>query len=441
MPFPAMPTAVKCPQCDASFVVQVHTIIDIGEEPALKEQFLRGEINYAECPQCGNGGMLSTPIVYHDPSKELLVSYVPSTLQMGADQREQIVGGLVQAIMNSLPQEERKAYLLQPRTALTMESLFDTIWEADGISKAFLQERRSKLQLINELLAAREDEERLDQLVEEHRATLDYDFFLMIGESIDAYAEHGEKEHVEALEALRTALLDRVNPTSPIAPDGATTDDLIELLRNVQAGADWTRTIAMNRMRLDYGFFQALTSRIEAAQAANDSVTADELTTLRQRILDEIDAQSRAARESEDKASLLVMSLLEADDLEGAMREHLDEIDQVFLAVLSRYQVVAENQNDTKRAAKFGAMLETALNLLEEQLPPDIRLINRLTRTEYPEGTNQTLEENRGILSHAFLSTYDRMVEELEGRGDTEMAEHLRTVRPQIVAKIEIQRL
>jgi len=169
MPFPAMPTAVKCPQCDADYVVQVHAIIDIGQEPELKEQFLRGEINYAECPQCGNGGMLSTPIVYHDPSKELLVSYVPSTLQMGADQREQIVGGLVQAIMNSLPQEERKAYLLQPKTALTMDSLFDTIWEADGVSKEFLQERRAKLQLINDLLAAREDDERLEVAPERDR--------------------------------------------------------------------------------------------------------------------------------------------------------------------------------------------------------------------------------------------------------------------------------
>ena len=145
MPFPPMPTQVNCPQCNTRFVAQLHTIVDVGENPELKEQLLRGEINYARCPNCGSGGVLSAPLLYHDPAKELLISFVPNALSMSAQEQEQFIGRLVQMVMNALPEEKRKAYFLQPKSALTFETLLDTILEADGISKAFLEERRAKI--------------------------------------------------------------------------------------------------------------------------------------------------------------------------------------------------------------------------------------------------------------------------------------------------------
>jgi len=47
MPFPPMPTQVNCPQCKTRFVAQLHTIVDVGENPELKEQLQRGQITYA----------------------------------------------------------------------------------------------------------------------------------------------------------------------------------------------------------------------------------------------------------------------------------------------------------------------------------------------------------------------------------------------------------
>jgi len=422
-------------------VAQVRTVIDVGQEPELKEQFLRGQVNYVQCPQCGGGGLLSTVLVYHDPAKELLLTYVPAELNMPADQQEKLIGGLVNAIMNELPAEARKAYFLQPKAVLTVDSLYDTILEADGISKEALEAQRAKLKLINTLLAAVEDDKTLDKLVEEHRGELTYEFFLLLSDAIEAHQADGHDDRAKAMQSLREKLLQRVTPVMPTtSPKGSTYDELIELLRKAQGGSEWRSTIAVNRPRLDYGFFQALTAKIEAAQVANDRETVTKLTELRQKILEELDSQDKRIREAQDGASLLIMELSEAQDLEAAVRQHSEEINEIFIGLLVRYQDAAKARNDTARAQKLGKILDTAINVIEEKLPPDVRLINKLLRAEHPEGTNAILEEYRGLLTDAFLETYDKYIADLEKARDKELAEHLKAVRGQIVAKMSILR-
>ena len=441
MPFAPMPTPIRCPQCNTSFVVEVRTVVDVGGEPELKEQFLRGQVNYARCPNCGAGGMLSSPLLYHDPEKELLISYIPPEMGYTADQQEHVVGGLVNAVMNQLPPERRKGYFLQPRTALTLDGLFDAILEADGVSREVLEGQRAKLRLLNELLAAVDDDRTLGTLIEQHRAELDYEFFLLLSNLIDADETGEADEHVMGLTQLREELLQRVSPAMPrSAPQGASYDELVEILSAEEAAKTWRTTVALNRQRLDYGFFQALTARIEAARASGDIDAAQALTSLRQRILDELDAQNRLVREAEDQASLLVMQLLEAQDLRATIREHRDEVDDVFLMVLARLHAAAARR-DEARAAKLAAILDAALEMIEENLPPAERLMNRLLRTETVEEASRVLEESRGLLNDDFLALFDEYVTELERRGqDAALIEHLRQVRGQIQAKITILR-
>lgn len=443
MLFPAMPTPIRCPNCGHNYIVELRSVIDIAANPDLKEQLLRGQVNYAHCPQCGAGGMLGTPLVYHDPSKELLISFVPPELGLSAEEQERYIGSLVQAIINSLPAEARKAYLLQPKTALTLDSLLDTILEADGISKEVLEAQRVRLRLITQLESAVDDEETFDKLVEEHRAELDYTFFLILSSLIDAQREGGEEEseRVASLQELREKLLERVRPAMPqAAPAGASYDELIELLQNTGEGDVWRQTIALNRARLDYGFFQALTARITSAEGAGDTTTAQKLTELRKRILDELDALDRLVREAEDRISLLIMRLSEATDLRAAIAKHLDEIDDLFFVVLGRYIATAQSQGDTERVTKLRAILEATTEALEERLPPDLRLINRLARAESEEAANKVLEAHRGLLTDEFLQQYDRYLEELDSEQDADLFAKLKKIRGQIVAKMTILR-
>jgi len=443
MPVPAIPVSVTCPNCKNTFAVQVRTVIDVGEEPELKEEFLKGQVNYAQCPKCGTGGMLTSAIVYHDPAKELLITYVPSEMGLSADQQEKYVGSLVSSVMDSLPPEQRKGYFFQPKTALTLESVIDSILEADGVSKEVLEQQRARLRLINQLLAAKDDDKTLDKLVDEHRNEMDYEFFLTLSGMIDVNQQEPREEsdtRAEEIKELRSKLLDRVNPTMPGAalPD-ASYDEIINLLRKTKEGSAWRTAIASNRARLDYGFFQALTAKIDQARASNDDEQADALTDLRQRINDELDAQDQLLRDVEDQANLLIMELYGADDLAAALREHEEEINEVFLTALARYEATAMAKGQTERADRFKAMLESAIDLLEEDLPPETRLLNRLARAEYPDETGAVLEEHRGLLSDEFLAVFDQAVSRLDEQSEA-LAKHMQDVRQQIVAKMTIQR-
>ncbi len=62
--------------------------------------------------------MVGTPLMYHDPAKQLAIVYVPMELNMAEAERQRIIGTMTQAVLRSLPEEAPKGYLLQPKTAL-----------------------------------------------------------------------------------------------------------------------------------------------------------------------------------------------------------------------------------------------------------------------------------------------------------------------------------
>ncbi|MHB9032090.1 MAG: CpXC domain-containing protein [Anaerolineae bacterium] len=436
MPFPAMPTRVNCPNCHKPFMVELQTVIDVGQQPELKEAFLRGEINMARCPECGAGGTLSSPLLYHDPEKELLISYVPAELGMSADEQEKFIGSLVKAVMDSLPAEKRKAYFFQPKTALTMDGLVDTILEADGVSREALAAQRSRMRTLNALLTVLDDDKSFTEMVEQHRSELNYEFLLLLSSIIDANEQDGNQEGVTTLQTLRDKIMALVNIDGPQqAPAGASYEELIKLLSEASKQENWRATLAMNRTRLDYAFFQTLTGQIEAAQQAGDSAKADELTALREKILEELDHQEAMLRSVEDQAVLLIMDLLEAPDLGAALKENRRRIDEITLNTLARLRSVAEATGKEERAKQCKAIMEKALEILESDLPPAARLINQLMRADYPDNTNRILEDNRGVLTDEFVATVDKYIENLKGSERTKLAEHLQQVRDQITAK------
>lgn len=441
MPFPAVPTRVQCPKCGASFIVNVRTIIDVGQEPELKEQFLRGEVNYARCPQCGGAGILSTPLIYHDPSKELLLCYVPMELGLSAEEQERTVGSLLNALMNSVPAEQRKGYFFQPKTVLTYNSLLEAILEAEGISKEQLEQQRQWLAMVDDLLQAMDDQEAFQAAIEKHRDALTYEFFLMLSDLIEVEAQRLPEGAENPLETLRSKLLEHVTPAMP---QGATAPNspeaLIEHLLSLGSDEALESAALQHLADLDYNFFQTLTQRLEAAENSGNTEMANKLARLRERLLAVLDRQTQRLREAEDEANLLIMDILEAEDLEAAVREHADKMDDLFFLVLARLRQTAINRGHTRRAERLEQLLETARRVHEERLPADLRLISRLLRAQYPDESNQLLEESRGLLNRQLLETFDRYIAQVESFLDDEARERLRHIRQQMEAKLTIQR-
>ena len=132
-------TSVLCPNCRQPVVIDLTRLFDLNSDPQAKEKLLSGSANYFQCPSCQFQGIYPTPIVYHDPDKELLLTYFPPELHTPVTEQEKSIGPMIKKVMDDLPPEKRKAYLFKPQTMLTQQRLFETILEADGITPEMMK--------------------------------------------------------------------------------------------------------------------------------------------------------------------------------------------------------------------------------------------------------------------------------------------------------------
>ena len=145
-------TSVPCPNCRQPVLIDLKRLFDINTDPQAKETLLSGGANAIHCPNCHFQGVYPTPIVYHDPDKELLLTYFPAELHTPITEQEKTIGPLIKKVMDDLPPEKRKAYLFKPQTMLTYQRLLETILEADGITPEMMKAQQEKLLLMQELV-------------------------------------------------------------------------------------------------------------------------------------------------------------------------------------------------------------------------------------------------------------------------------------------------
>jgi len=139
-----METTISCPACRTQFVGNLTQIIDVGLEPQLKSLFLNGSLNVVQCPNCGSITRVSTPLLYHDPEHELFMIHIPMEMGMPHDEEQKMIGQLVRRAMDRLPAEQRKGYMLQPQTVISMQTFMEKVLETEGITPEMLAEQREK---------------------------------------------------------------------------------------------------------------------------------------------------------------------------------------------------------------------------------------------------------------------------------------------------------
>lgn len=137
------------------------------------------------------------------------------------------------------------------------------------------------------------------------------------------------------------------------------------------------------------------------------------------------------------EASALLKKILESEDLEEAVREHLGEIDDAFLAVLSANIEQAEGMGEKEKARKLKRLADLTFELLQERAPRPIRLINQLLNAQYPRETKRLLEENVEQVDNRFIKTLELIIENLSQRGQKRAARHLREVKDQAWAMLK----
>ena len=189
-------TQVNCPNCSQPVVADVDQLFDLNIDPTAKQRLLSGAFNLVQCQVCGYQGNLATPLVYHDPEKELLLSFVPPDLGLPRDEQEKVIGNLITQVFNELPQEQRKGYLFSPQSALTMQGFIERILEEDGITREMIQAQQDRLNLIQRL-ANVTDDAVLEEIVKQEEALLDHEFYGLVNRLVESAMMSGDSARRE----------------------------------------------------------------------------------------------------------------------------------------------------------------------------------------------------------------------------------------------------
>jgi uncharacterized protein YutE (UPF0331/DUF86 family) len=324
-------TRINCPNCRQPITADIEQLFDVGQDPASKQRLLSGAVNIAQCPNCGYQGALATPMVYHDPQKELLLTFFPPDLNMKMEEQERMMGPLLNKVVNNLPQEQRKAYLLRPQAVLTMQGLIERVLEADGITKEMIQAQQKRLNLIQRLMG--QSEEIIEQAGREEDELIDTEFFSILSRLVESAMVSGDEDSARSLADLQRKLLattttgrkleaqnkevqDAIHDLQELG-ENLTREKLLDMLVNASSDVRISVLTSLARPALDYEFFQMLSERIENAKGSG----RERLIQLRTQLLEmtqEIDRQIEKRVEQRSKENL--EQLLAARGYRGCYR-------------------------------------------------------------------------------------------------------------------------
>lgn len=449
-PYQSIP--VTCSRCNHRFVAPVKSIIDVGLDPVDKRRLFSGRLNVAACPQCGSAGMLATPLVYHDPDKQLFLVFLPPELHLPESEQQRIIGSLTQEVMSTLPAEGRKGYLLNPRTFFSLDRLMTAILEADGITEDMLEAQHAKMQLLEQLLRTDVRDER-EALVRAQDEQLDYEFFQLLTANIEYAESNGRDEVVQDLTDLREQLLawssvgrevtarqEAIEALGDTITREALLDKLIEAAHS-QDDIKIETMVAIARPAIDYVFYQQLTERIDQATSSGQLDEANTLRALRERILELAEALDEGVRRAAEEATTHLQQILKADDLPAAVMQHLADIPDLglFLNVLAANINAAEEAGQTEALERLRRVSELITAAIEEASPPEIRLVNKLLAADYPDGTRALLHEQASRVDDQLLELMNLMRESLAQSGRSELAEKLDQIRAQAQTMLTVQ--
>ncbi len=434
-------TQISCPNCRQPVAVNIKQLFDVGVNPADKQIFLSGAVNMIECPHCGFRGALGTPIVYHDPDKELLLTFVPSELGLPRDEQERAIGALLKQAMDKLAPEKRKAYLLNPQAFFTFQSLVERVLAADGITKEVIQAQQERMKLIERLINA-SSEENVDEIIQQEENLMDDEFFTLFSSLTQSAVDSGDERAARKFIVLQDKLLRVTKAGQEIlaqareiqearialeeAGEDITREKLLEIVLAAPNDLRLNALVSYARPLMDYAFFQQFTNRIAGVGETEEK----RLIQLRSKLLEytkeydqEVDTRLKRARQN-------LETLLNAEDIESALLQNLPVVDQFFAQVMSQELEAARKAGNLEKSAKLNKMAEI---LQQISTPPEVALIEDLLEAGDDEAVRTKIQESKLEITKDFLELLEQLVKQAQTARNTDLI--TRTQRVYDVAK------
>jgi hypothetical protein len=430
---------------------EIQQLFDLNTDPDAKQKLLSGAANTIQCQACGYQGLYPTPIVYHDPEKEMLLTYFPSELGVSINEQEKMVGPLIKRVVNDLPMEKRKAYLFQAQSMLTYQTMMEKILEADGVTKDMLDAQQKKLQLIQRLLSTASVDSR-KEIIKQEEALIDETFFGLLNRLVEATVAQGDKQSAQQLALFQQELLQETKVGQEIqekmkssqkamedlqeaAKAGLTREKLLDLLIEAPDEIYINTLIGMVRSGLDYEFFQILSQKIDAT---SDSDKKTKLSSLRDFLVEvtrQIDVQ---IQEEKQHARETLNKILAEVNIEVGLEKYGNELNDFFVEAVQEGLQEARKAADLEKISKLGqlnSMIEEA-----SKPPAEIQFVETLLQAPDAESIQTLLNEKPEVINDEFLQLLANLINQTEQQGNqqalvTKLKEIQKVVTKALMAK------
>ncbi len=434
-------TRVNCPNCRQPIVADIEQLFDVGADPAAKQKLLSGAVNVVACQSCGFQGSLATPVVYHDPEKELLLSYMPPEIGLPRNEQERLLGGLINQVINRLPQEKRKGYLLRPQSTLTMQGLVERVLEEEGITREMIQAQQQRMNLLQRLISAAP--ELRETIARQEDSSIDADFFSLISRLAEASLMSGDQQSARALAELQRGLLPvttfgrelqaqsqeyeaAINSLREIG-EQLTREDLLDVVTKAPNDTRLQALVRLARPGMDYEFFQLLSQRIDRARNEGRA----RLIEIREKLLEltsEVDSMLAERRKAVQGA---IDQMLQAADVSQTMAENISVVDEMFLEELDAALAAARSQGNLERSAKIQQMM--AVIQQASAPPPEVKLIESLLEADDDASRQGILEQNASQITQDFIDALTNVMTQVQSTGDEDLIQRIMAVHRQVL--------
>lgn len=426
---------ISCPRCHQPIVADVEQLFDVGANPDLKQKFLSGNFNLVNCPHCGYQGPVSTPLVYHDPDKELLLTYFPPELGLPLNEQERLIGPLITQVVNHLPPEKRKAYLFRPQTMLTQQLMIEKVLEGEGITHEMMEESQARLNLLQRLLSASTPEVR-QEIVKQEEKQIDEQFFEILSRLIEASMAQGDQNSAQALAALQQEILpltevgrqlqaqsedmrSAIESLQQASKEGLTREKLLDLLIAAPNEVRLTTLVSLARNGVDYEFFSILSDRIDHAQGEEK----EKLTQLRDHLIELSQEIDKRLEQQKEHSRNKLNEILNAPDVEAAANQALPEMDDLFAEVLRDETQKAQQTGDLEKISK----LQKVINVIQQAStpPPELELAEELLGAENDVRRREILQEHAEEITPEFVQMLNQLAAQFDQEGQQDLAQRL----------------
>ena len=435
-------TRINCPNCRQPIVAEIDQLFDVGADPSAKQRFLSGAFNIAQCPSCGYQGAISTPLVYHDPQKELLLTFIPPEVGLQRNDQEKLIGQLINQAISRLPQEQKKAYIFRPQSALTLQGMVERVLEAEGITKEMIQAQQQRMNLIQRLLSAPDDAARAEIAMQEDNL-IDANFFTLLRRLQETALMGGDQEAARAFVALQGAILpvttmgrelqaqaqeiEAVMTELKQIGNNLSREQLVDMATRDGSEVRLRTLVSLTRPLMDYAFFQAISEKIERSRGEG----RNRLVGVREKLLQFTQDFDKEIEEHRLNSRELLDKILVTPDIDAAMEEVLPAIDDFFIQEVNERLEVERRKGDLSTISK----LQKIITAIQEASapPPEIAFIEELLAAPDEQSMQALLEENAEAVSPEFLDLLSNLAAQVQQGQDKELALRMGLVYRQVL--------